>query len=173
MRQGVSILSYLKFLHLIPDPSTACSPLPSRSLPLLLPSPLVLPSPLLSFLLYCSLYNCVLAIFRLSVVANIDIKACSRDCVTVERNKNNGHESCPLLRMDLLSGRDPPTPPIHYMREITKSTAFTAPFRKQSGSRQFAAGAIRGKSVREGSDLPPRRAALPLHFRVFLPDRRA
>ena len=35
----------------------------------------------------CTLYNCVLAVFLLSVVANIDIKACRRDCVTVERNK--------------------------------------------------------------------------------------
>ena len=50
---------------------------------------------------------------------------------------------------------------------------YGASFSQAKRGRQFDAGAIRGKSVRERSDLPPRRAALPLHFRVFRPDRRA
>ena len=81
----------------------------------------------------------------------------------------------PVIADGLIIRSGSPTPPYHYYaRDRTKSAAVTARvFRKQSGDRQFAAGAIRGKSVREESDLPPRRAALPLHFRVFRPDRRA
>ena len=136
------------------------------------------PSSLLShsqpYTIYRLSFNFVLAIFRLLIIANIDIKACRRDCVTVERNKITDKKAARYCAWSYYPVGIPDAAlSLLCERSHQVNRRYGASFSQAKRGRQFVAGAIRGKSVREGSDLPPRRAALPSHFRVFRPDRRA